>query len=139
MPTRLVIPATAKPADQPYAPRRTVTWQQLAAEARCEIAHLGDQWCQDYGIDGLGIASPRETLAERAAREAEEFARGANRRTVEDRARDFIAANSLSRQYLDNAAPSQAQTVAQVKRNTRAVIALIRLALDDLDTIDGTG
>ena len=135
MPTRFVIPATAKPGDKPYAPRRQITWQQIADEAGAPIANLGDQWCTDYGIDGLGLASPRETLAERAAREAAQQAAGANRRTVEDRARAALTANAAFRALQS---PTNAQVLAQVRRLTAQSSALIRLTLNELDTIDDT-
>lgn len=135
MPTRFVIPATAKPGDKPYAPRRQITWQQIADEAGAAIANLGDQWCTDYGIDGLGLASPRETLAERAAREAAQQAAGANRRTVEDRARAALTANATFRALQS---PTNAQVLAQVRRLTAQSSALIRLMLNELDTIDDT-
>lgn len=135
MPTRYVIPAGAKPTDQPYAPRRTETWADFAREAGADIANLGDQWCTDYGIDGLGLASPTETLAERAAREAAQEAAGANRRTVEQRARVALTANAT---YLALGSPTNAQNLAQIRLLTRECSALIKLALNELDTTDGT-
>lgn len=132
MPTRFVIPAGKKPSDVAFKGR---TWQEIADESKTEIANLGDAWCVEYGIDGLGIASPTETLAERAAREAAEQAAGANRRTVEQRARDAIAANTT---YLAIGSPTNAQVIAQVRRNTQSITALIKLALNDLDSTDGT-
>lgn len=138
MPTRFVILANAKPSDKPYAPRRQITWQQIADEAGAAIANLGDQWCTDYGIDGLGLASPRETLAERAAREAADEAAGANKRTVEQRLDAFLNPDGPVKQYLAIASPTAAQTAAQTKRLTRAVIALVRMQRNALDVIDDT-
>ena len=36
---------------------RPETWQELADEAGVELAVLGDQWCIDNQVNGLGIAS----------------------------------------------------------------------------------
>lgn len=132
---RFVIPATAKPSDQPHAPRRLETWADFARESGAPIANLGDTWCQEYGITGLGLAEPLETVAERAAREAAVQAAGANRRTVEDRARAALTANAT---YLALGSPTNAQNLAQIRLLTRECSALIRLALNELDTIDGT-
>lgn len=136
MPTRYVIPAGAKPTDQPHAPRRLETWADFAREAGATIANLGDAWCQEYGITGLGLAEPRETVAERAARRiAAQEAAGANRRTVEGRARAALAANAT---YLALGSPTNAQNLAQIRLLTRECSALIRLMLNELDTTDGT-
>lgn len=136
MPRRLVIPTTHTPATQPFAPRRTITWQTVADEAGVDaISNLGDQWCLDYGITGIGVASPTETLAEKAAREAAQQAAGANRRTVEDRAKAALTANAT---YLAIATPTNAQVAAQVRRLTQECTGLIRLLLNQLDTTDGT-
>jgi hypothetical protein len=133
MPTRLVIPEGATPSDIGHKGR---TWQQIAADAKVDgIANLGDAWTLEYGINGLGIASPTETLAERAAREAAELAAGANRRTVEDRVRAYITA---SKTFLAIPSPTNAQVAAQVRRNTQAIIGLAKLALNDLTDLDGT-
>lgn len=132
---RFVIPADAQPTDQPYAPRRLETWADFARESGAPIANLGDAWCQTYGITGLGLAEPFETLAERAAREAAAQAAGANRRTVEDRARTALTANAT---YLALGNPTAAQNLAQIRSLTRQCSALIRLALNQLDTTDGT-
>ena len=53
---RLVVPTGAQATDQAY-PHRPETWQQLADEAGVTIAVLGDQWCTDNFVSGLGIAS----------------------------------------------------------------------------------
>lgn len=52
---RLVIPAGSVATAQAYA-HRPETWQQLADAAGVELAWLGDQWCIDNHVDGLGIA-----------------------------------------------------------------------------------
>lgn len=57
------------------------------------------------------------------------------RATLERRATSALAANAA---FLDLAAPTQAQTLAQVKTVTKECSALIRLALNLLDSTDGT-
>ena len=131
MPTRLVIPTADTPATQPFAPRRTITWQQIADDAKVEaIANLGDQWCQDYGIDGLGIASPTETLAERVAREQAEFEAGANRRALSDLDSLLIALDEIKAFLIDpdiEASANRANTVAPTTQElNRTLKALIR-------------
>lgn len=56
MTRRLVIPADAQAGDVAYT-HRPETWQELADEAGVELAVLGDQWCIDNQVNGLGIAS----------------------------------------------------------------------------------
>lgn len=51
---RLVIPAGASPADVAFQGK---TWQQIADEHGADgIQNLGDQWCIDNRVDGLGLA-----------------------------------------------------------------------------------
>lgn len=58
-----------------------------------------------------------------------------NKRTVEDRARAALTANAAFRALQS---PTNAQVLAQVRRLTAQCSALIRLALNELDTIDDT-
>ena len=51
---RLVIPADATPDDVAFQGK---TWQQIADENGADgIQNLGDQWCVDNRVDGLGLA-----------------------------------------------------------------------------------
>lgn len=75
------------------------------------------------------------TETERAAEEARERVRIGNRSTIEQRARAALAANAT---YLAIASPTNAQNLAQIRLLTRECSALIRLALNELDTNDGT-
>lgn len=59
----------------------------------------------------------------------------ANRATLEERAATALAANAT---FLAIATPTNAQTLAQVKTLTKECTALIRLALNLLDSTDGT-
>lgn len=61
-----------------------------------------------------------------------------NRGFIEGQVRAFLAANGPSRQYLDASSPTQAQTVAQMKRNTRALFALLKFHFGEFDDTDGT-
>jgi len=70
-----------------------------------------------------------------AAAEAAETALRTNKRTIEDRAAQALSANAT---FLAIASPTNAQTLAQVRRLTQECSALIRLALNQLDTTDGT-
>lgn len=116
-----------------YRPNHPSQGRVLFADDDTETVTRWD----DAGAQIERRAYTADEKADKTARLAAE-ARGTNGRTIEQRARAFIAENSPSRQYLDNASPTQAQTVAQVKRNTRAVLALIKLHFGELDTIDGT-
>lgn len=58
-----------------------------------------------------------------------------NEVTLRDRATQALAANAT---FLALGAPSNAQVVAQVQRLTRECSALIRLAMNLLDSTDGT-
>lgn len=58
-----------------------------------------------------------------------------NRQTLEDRAATALAGNAA---FLALPAPTQAQTLAQVKLLTKECSSLIRLALGLLDSTDGT-
>lgn len=72
--------------------------------------------------------------ADKAARAAAET-KQTNTRTVEDRARAALTANATFRALQS---PTNAQVLAQVRRLTAQCSALIRLTLNDLDTIDDT-
>lgn len=86
---------------------------------------------------GTQVERRAYTAAEKAdkATRAATAAREGNTRTIEDRARAALTANAT---YLALASPTNAQNLAQIRLLTRECSALIRLALDDLDTIDGT-
>lgn len=58
-----------------------------------------------------------------------------NALTLRDRATQALAANAA---FLALGAPTNAQVLTQVQRLTRECSALIRLAVDLLDTTDGT-
>lgn len=58
-----------------------------------------------------------------------------NRQILEERAANALQANAT---FLALAAPTQAQTLAQVKTVTKECSALIRLALGLLDSTEGT-
>ena len=72
--------------------------------------------------------------ADKAARAATET-KQANTRTVEDRARAALTANATFRALQS---PTNAQVLAQVRRLTAECSGLIRLMLNELDTIDDT-
>jgi hypothetical protein len=59
----------------------------------------------------------------------------ANRQTIMDRAATALAANTA---YLAVGSPSNAQNLAQIRMLTRECTSLIRLALNLLDSTDGT-
>ncbi|GGK32129.1 hypothetical protein GCM10010124_26130 [Pilimelia terevasa] len=65
----------------------------------------------------------------------EVLAAEANQAAVLDRARRALVANAA---YLAVAAPTNAQVVAQVRRLTQQSNALIRLAVADFTSADGT-
>jgi hypothetical protein len=75
-----------------------------------------------------------QEIAEAAA-SAVEVAKVSNRRTVEDRATQALAANAT---YLAIASPTNAQNLAQIRLLTRECSGIIRLLLNQLDTTDGT-
>jgi hypothetical protein len=58
-----------------------------------------------------------------------------NRQTITDRAATALAANTA---YLAVASPNNAQNLAQIRMLTRECTSLIRLALNLLDSTDGT-
>jgi hypothetical protein len=58
-----------------------------------------------------------------------------NRQTIQDRAATALAANAT---YLGVASPTNAQNLAQIRMLTRECSSLIRLALNLLDSTDGT-
>lgn len=58
-----------------------------------------------------------------------------NKRTLVDRAAAALASNAA---FLAIVTPTNAQVVAQVRLLTRECTALIRLAVNQLDTTDGT-
>lgn len=75
---RLVIPAGATPDDEAFQGK---TWQQVADDNGADgIQNLGDQWCVDNHVDGLGLAdvyvappdpgTPAPTFAQVAAEHA---------------------------------------------------------------------
>ena len=72
--------------------------------------------------------------ADKAARAAAET-KQTNKRTVEDRARAALTANATFRALQS---PTNAQVLAQVRRLTAECSGLIRLMLNELDTIDDT-
>jgi hypothetical protein len=77
--------------------------------------------------------TPAETA--QAAAGALERAKTTNRRTIEDRAAQALTANAT---YLALGTPTNAQVAAQVRRLTQECSALIRLALNQVDSTDGT-
>lgn len=76
------------------------------------------------------FTADEEALA--LAEEAEEVREG-NDRTIRQRAQSALADN---RTFLALGSPTNAQTLAQVRRLTQQNVALIRLALDQLDGTD---
>lgn len=68
-------------------------------------------------------------------RPASELTAEQNRQTISDRAVTALTANTT---YLAIASPSNAQNLAQIRLLTRETTGLIRLLLDQLDTLDGT-
>lgn len=62
-----------------------------------------------------------------------EGARSVNEKTLLDRAGQALTSN---REFLDVAAPTNAQSLAQIKALTRQVNALIRLVTKNLDATD---
>jgi hypothetical protein len=70
-----------------------------------------------------------------AAAAAVGLARLGNRSTIEQRATHALTANAT---FLAIASPTNAQTLAQVRRLTQECTALIRLALNQVDSTDGT-
>ena len=112
-----------------------VAWTTIAVENSCVdangdplIEELGDQWCIDNQIDGLGICVelvlPLPLTPEQI-----------NYETLIQRATKALTANGA---YLALTSPTQAQAVAQVKVLTRECNALIRLAVSALDDISDT-
>jgi hypothetical protein len=81
------------------------------------------------------IAEAEALAAEAAVEEAAREVLRTNAATIEDRMRQALDANAT---FLALASPTQAQTLAQVRRLTRECSALIRLALSELDTVDDT-
>lgn len=75
-----------------------------------------------------------EEVAAFAAEAAEALAE-TNERTIEDRARAALTANAA---FLAIASPTNAQTLAQVRRLTKECSVLIRLAVRELDNIGDT-
>lgn len=80
--------------------------------------------------DALAAAAPIAAAAETATSQ-----RTANAATLRDRAAAALDANAT---FLAIGAPTQAQTLAHVKILTKESTALIRLALNLLDSVDGT-
>jgi hypothetical protein len=68
-------------------------------------------------------------------RDPSEFLPEQNRLVIQDRATQALTANAT---YLALASPSNAQNLAQIRLLTRECSSLIRMALNQFDTTDGT-
>lgn len=90
---------------------------------------------------GTPVEQRPYTAAEKAdkAARAAGAARQANGRTIEERIDAALAKSSEIRGFLDVQSPNNAQVAAQARRLTRLVLALAKLARDDLADADGTG
>ena len=84
-----------------------------------------------------GVPTRTWTLRDKSAAELAAETQATNTGTLEGKARQALGVNNT---FLAIAAPTNAQTVAQVKALTRQMTALIRLSLrgDLLDNADGT-